>query len=353
MIKKVIFLVPLIFLMISFRANPQQISLSLKLFDNLSTIDYGNLAFINGLSSTQQIFYVEMLPAGIQCRLQGKIEWQRSIDSRTRELFVSFRTKAFPSQNFYNTNLGSTEIQMDFYNVGNDIINDLMALGKPSGIFWFTLEVMNPLNTGIISNQVVEKIVFLNPSQSMMVTSPLEGSSENTDNVLVQWTPVNGVTEYKIKANVKKGPDQSPEEALNQGDPIVDNLSAGLQTSMVLSSANISRQWNYGDEIVLQVSAFVTGPSGGMTVFSNIVTFKISANEDANLNNAQSNLVILLSSLGGGIANELARKILSGEIQLTGSIMLDGQPITLAELLALLQSILADQESILGITPPN
>ncbi|HOJ17487.1 MAG: hypothetical protein GX452_03920 [Ignavibacteriales bacterium] len=354
MTRKTLLLVPLLVLIMSFRATPQISNFSLKLFDNITTIDFGNLAFINGLASTQQIFYVEMIPAGVPVRLQGKIEWQRTIDARNREMFVNFRTNQFTSQNFYNTDLGSTDIQMDYYNVTQSIINDLMALGRPSGIFWFTLEIIGPNSTNVIAGPVVEKIVFLNPSQSLMVLTPLEGGSENVDNVLVQWTPVNGVTEYKVKANIRKGQEQSPEEALNQGNPVLDNYSAGVQTSVLLNSAVLNRQWNAGDEIVLQVSAYVAGPGGGQTLYSNIVTFNISGEETATLNTVQNNFVVLLNSLeSDALAADLAKKILSGELQLTGQILLDGQPITMEQLMELLRKLLADNGTIIGITPPN
>lgn len=187
-----------------------------------------------------------------------------------------------------------------------------------------------------------------------MVLTPLEGGSENVDNVLVQWTPVNGVTEYKVKANIRKGQEQSPEEALNQGNPVLDNYSAGVQTSVLLNSAVLNRQWNAGDEIVLQVSAYVAGPGGGQTLYSNIVTFNISGEETATLNTVQNNFVVLLNSLeSDALAADLAKKILSGELQLTGQILLDGQPITMEQLMELLRKLLADNGTIIGITPPN
>ncbi|MHC1737433.1 MAG: hypothetical protein AB9882_05440 [Ignavibacteriaceae bacterium] len=355
MAKKIVFLVPLIFLLLTFRANPQISTFSLKIFDNITNIDFGNLAFINGLASTQSIFYVEMLPHGNPVRIQGKIEWQRTIDARNRELFVNFRTNPFNSRNFYNTDLGGSDIQMDYYNVTQSVISDLIALGRPSGIFWITLELTGPENTVVIAGPVVERIIFLNPAQSIMVTNPVEGGIEGEWNTLVNWTQVTGAASYTIKVNDKKGPNQSPEEALAQGNPILELTipASGLSTpSVTLTPDMLNRPWAAGDEVVLQVSAYVEGPGGGNTLYSNIVSFFIESGNTVTPTSVQNTLIVLLNSLQSeSLAGDLAKRLLSGEIQLTGTIMLDGQPITLQQLMELLQQLI-NSGSILGITTP-
>lgn len=354
MAKKIVFLVPLLFLILTFRANPQISSFDLILYDNITTIDFGNLAFINGLASTQSIFYVEMAPQGVPVRLQGKIEWQRTIDARNRELFVNFRTNTFASRNFYNTDLGGSDIQMDYYNVTQSVVSDLIALGRPSGIFWITLEVIGPDNT-VVQKSDVEQIVFLNPTQSIMVTNPVNGGTESEWNVFVNWTQVTGAASYTIKINNRRDPNQSPEEALAQGNPVLDmtipatNLTA---TTLTLTPDALARPWAQGDEIVLQVSAYVEGPGGGNTLYSNIVSFFIGSEATATPAGVQNALIVLLNSLeSDSVAGDLAKRLLSGEIQLTGTIMLDGQPISLQQLLELLQQLI-NSGSIIGITNP-
>lgn len=355
MARKIVFLVSLIFLLSPFRANSQISSFDLKIFDNITSIDFGNLAFINGLASTQSIFFVEMQPHGIPVCLQGKIEWQRTIDARTRELFVNFKTNSFSSRNFYNTDLGGSDIQMDYYNVVQSVISDLIALGRPSGIFWITLELTLPNSSVVIAGPEVEKIVFLNPSQSIMVTNPVEGGTEGEWNTFVNWTQVTGATSYTIKVNDKKGPNQSPEEALAQGNPILEMTIPATEltaTTITLSPDMLNRPWAQGDEVVLQVSAFIQGPGGGNTLYSNIVTFFIESGNTVTPTSVQNTLIVLLNSLQSeSLAGDLARRLLNGELQLTGTIMLDGQPISLQQLMELLQQLI-NSGSIIGITTP-
>ena len=129
--------------------------------------------------------------------------------------------------------------------------------------------------------------------------------------MLVEWTPVQGVNEYFIRASERDDPAQSLEDALVKGIPLVSLKSVGIATSVNLREI-LDRELKPGSEVVLQVSGNIPGPSGGRKIFSEIVNFTIFNPESQYYSILIERAMRALIKLGD---NELIELLRSGQIK--------------------------------------
>lgn len=358
--KKMLIVLFLVFLTNSY---PQQITkFDVTIFPNLLTLDFGSLTFINQLAGAPQIFLVEIEPKNISLRMRGEIDWI-DFDGKLYPRFLSFATYQFESQDFFNSKLGNG-IELSSFNIPQEIANKIMKKGKPSGTFKFRFYLTsasgNPyddINILTLTNgqkAVVEKEVeFLNPTQSLTIISPTTGNYEDPGNVVAQWTALTGVTEYKIRANNRLNSNQSLEDALKQGNPLINDRSVGLTTTVNLRTI-LDREWEGGQEIVLQVSALVEGPGGGEKLSSNIVSFFLTNPNAASLSFLTNNMINMINNMPGlNISEGFKQKLLNGEIQIEDQILVDGKPISFLELTNLLNELGSDPDRIISIQLPE
>lgn len=352
-------LLVLVFLFIT-NSNPQQITkFDLTIFPNLYTLDFGALTFVNQLSGAPQIFFVEIEPKNVSLRMRGRIDWEDF--NSVRKTFSTFATKPFLSQDFYNSALGNG-IDLSSFNIPQEIANQILKKGKPSGIFYFILELIPatgdpysqpPLNTNTGPAIQIRQVEFLNPTQSFTIISPTTGNFEDPGNVVAQWTSIAGVSEYRVRANNRLNSSQSLEDALKQGNPLINNRSVGLNTTVNLRTI-LDREWEGGQEIVLQVTAVIEGPGGGEQFPSNIVSFFLTNPNAATLSFITNNVINMMNNIPGLVVPEsFKQKLLNGEIQIEDQIMVNGQLISILELSNLLNQLNADPDRIINIQWPE
>lgn len=313
--------------------------------NNMPPIDFGNFAFTNNLQGAQRIFYIELTPQNEDVIIEGKFYWKDFSSPNNQEIFT-FKTNAFKSKNFYNSDIGLGDIQIDEVSTNSSAHDELIKKGKPTG----ELNIM--LNASFInlnrtsSDNITLK--FLNPSQTITILNPITGNSYDVNNVVAQWTLVTGAIDYKIKANVRKNSIQSFEEALNLGTPIINNKSVGNVTSINLRTI-LDREWNEGDEIVLQVIAIIPGTSGNTELFSPIVNFYLNKSNNSEQNLLNNLLAQFLASNNYSLNNDILSKILNGEIQIIDIEDEIGNKISFQQLQQLLKYLSSHPQDVINV----
>jgi hypothetical protein len=315
---------------------------TLTVFPELYTIDYGAFATVNDLRGAPRVFCAEILPPGVQVVLKGIIEWKAPEWTAYRQLGL-FQTYPFVSRTLCNNDIGTTEIRISDYSSNSSLIEENIGRGKPTGSYKITAILMDPTAT-IIYNQDQKELFFLNPTQTLSIRTPRPGSEVDAGNVQIEWNALTGVENYFIKANVRISPTQTLEEALHFGTPLVNNRNVGNLTSINLRVYR-DREWNLGDEIVIQVSANVSGPGGGQKLFSEIVNFRIFNPESPRTQILLNRLAQVLRNMG---ENELLQLLQSGQIDIARIVIRkeDGSVMSLEELIAFLE---ANPEAFLSL----
>lgn len=259
------------FLIFIISASPQN-TINITVFPSLTATDFSSLIPSNELQNNVRIFCININPVGTSVVVKGVFEWKK-VGSNTFLELGNFSTAPFISRNFCNEELGSSDISIKNFNSNRDLINENLRIGVPSGIYRINLMLYD--STGqILLAQDSEELSFLNPAQTLLILNPKVGLSYNAGNIIIEWTSISGVDDYSIIANTRTNPQQSLEEALNSGTPLVNSKSVGLTNSVNLRNL-LDREIEPGSEVVLQVVANITGPFGGNKLFSQIVNFNI------------------------------------------------------------------------------
>lgn len=307
---------------------------SLVVFPNLYTIEYGAFATVNDLRGAPRIFCAEISPIGVQVVLQGIIEW-RAPEGRAHQEIGFFQTYPFESRTLCNDDIGTTEIRIHEYRSNSTLIEENIRRGKPTGSYKITAILMDSTATTSYS-QDQKELFFLNPAQTLSIRTPRAGNEVDGGNVQIEWNAISGVENYFIKANVRTSPTQTLEEALNFGTPLVNNQSVGLVTSISLRDY-LEREWSLGDEIVIQIGANVGGPGGGQTIFSEIVNFRIFNPESPRLQFLTNRLGQFLRNIGN---NELLQLLQNGQLEVSSIVIRkeDGTIMSLEEMIAFLEA---------------
>ncbi len=338
MIKKfTFFLFVLIIFFVPFvRSQP---TVNLIVDESRISSEIGSILIVNGISGAPSLFCVDITPTvpGDNVTLECTLEWQPP-ENGGFQLLGSFTTDPFPAQRVCNEQLGSSQIRISKWNTNQQLIDETRQRGKLTGRYRLSIRATEK---GVSSPWAVKVFDFPNPTQTLSIIQPNAGREYDAGNVLAEWNIVPGAT-YEIKANVRKSSNQSLEDALNTGTPLINNKNVGSVTSINLHSI-LEREWQPGDEIVFQVAA-VTG--SGTKLYSNIVNFVIRNNNPTVNNTLTSQLSQLAQLLGvAGLANDFR----SGKIKILESMYDDGSLINLNDLSNIINSLLANPKSIIKI----
>jgi hypothetical protein len=329
------------FLLFFVTASPQN-SINLIVFPQLTNIDFVSLIPSNELQNNVRVFCVEITPYGIPVTIKGDFEWRKAGANDFLEL-GEFETKPFNSQNFCNEQLGSTEIPIKSFNSNNDLLNENLRIGKPSGTYRIKVMLYDYTGTQLLA-QDSEDLLFLNPTQTLQIINPRVGLTYDVGNLLVEWTSLIGVDYYSIKANTRNNPNQSLEEALHSGTPLINEKNVRLTNSINLREW-LEREITPGSEIVIQVTANISGPSGGNKLFSPIVNFNTLAPYTPETEMLKIRLRNILSRLPESFLLNLLdnNQIIISEIKTRSE---DGTMMSIEELINFLES---NPENILRI----
>lgn len=249
-----------------------QPSIRLIIFPELNTTDFAAFATLNDLQGAPRIFCAEINAPGQTVVMAGQIEWKK-IGAADFVEIAWFITRPFLARNLCNDDIGKVDVRIYDHRANTDLIGENIRFGKPTGEYRLTVYLYDSTSQNLLATDS-KNLVFLNPAQTITIINPRANQSYDAGNILIEWTPVAGSTDYYLKVSERTDPNQSLEEALQRGTPIVNNRNVGSLTSINLRDL-LEREIRPGSELVLQVSANVPGPAGGKRIFSEIINFSI------------------------------------------------------------------------------
>ena len=271
-IKKFLFALFLIF-GINISAQ-EKVTVALNVFKPLPEVSFAAFLTNPYLENTPRILQIIMSPHGKDVIVQGSILC-RKIDGSTFEELSSYKTKPFSSRNFYNDDFSSIDgIEIEDSDTNEDLLDENLRKGKPSGTYKIIIQVYD-VNM-VFQSEAISELNFLNPAQTLTIIEPAIGDKLDVGGIILTWTDVLGVTDFIVKANIRSSKMESLEEALQKGNPIVDNKSVGFKTSINLREI-LDRELIGGEELVVQVRGLVPGPGGPTVIYSDIVNFYLKS----------------------------------------------------------------------------
>lgn len=332
----------LIFSLLSFTFSTAQIhTFRLNVFTPLPQLDFATFAVTNDLQGAPTVFSVEILPADELVIIEGSFEW-KDVGEAGFTPFTSFKTRPFRSRVFFNNTLGS-EIRIESSTNNSNRITQALRKGKPTGNYILTLKLFKENGSPYIDPSTGQQFVtsaaleFLNPTQTLEILLPIPSTLQDVGQVIAKWTPVQGASKYFIKASLRRDNRTSLENALSSGQVMINNAEIpGNQTEVNLRNLLTGAEWFGGQEVVFQVTAFVEGPSGGQSIFSNLVNFYLKDANTMAYMTLVGNIVSVIQSLPGGvIPQSLINDFTSGALQITGIKRDDGSDMPISEVMAL------------------
>jgi hypothetical protein len=336
----------LVFSLLSFTFSTAQINtFRLNVFTPLPQLDFATFAVTNDLQGAPTVFSVEILPIDFDVVVEGTFEW-KDVGESAFQPFTTFRTRPFKSKVFFNNTLGS-DIRIASSTNNSDRITQAIRKGKPTGNYILTLRLFKPDGSAYIDPSTGQQFIssaeleFLNPTQTLEILLPVAGTLQDVGQVIAKWTPVAGASKYTIKAAIRRDHRTSLENALSSGQVLINNIEAKDPTGQPATEVNLvnllsGAQWFGRQEVVFQVTAFVEGPGGGQSIFSNLANFYLKDANTMAYMTLVGNIVSIIQSLPSGvIPQNLITDFTSGTLQITGIKRDDGSDMPIAEVMAL------------------
>jgi len=281
------FLVGVLFAGLNLSAQ-EKVTVQLNVFEQLSEISFAAFMTANGLENTPRIFQVLMTPHGKTVVVEGAIRWRRMKRGGYENLFT-FTTNPFTSRNFYNDDLSSIEgVKIQESTQNDDLLDENLKIGKPSGSYEIVVKVYDEnmeyqseavqyiglsIPSGVLGKEI--PIGLTNPSQTFSILTPSKEETLDAGGIILSWTNELGIFDFIVKANVRSSKFESLEEALQKGNPYVDNKLVGFVTNVNLREI-LDRELVGGEELVVQVRGTLKGPDGPKIIYSEIINFYIT-----------------------------------------------------------------------------
>jgi len=341
MLKRImIFLTCIVLMPLTIQSQPYTITLELA---DLTNLDLGGLIMSGGLTNQPRIARIVITPENKDVYMDIVATWKKDLNSTFQQLF-SFRTQSFKSRIIFNDELGSVIKGTGSWD--KTLVEELAAKGKPTGVLGITARLYDRNNT--IAGQDYKEFVFLNPSPTISIISPTEGTAYDVGSVIAIWTPVQGAASYKILANTIPDGVTSAEAALRSGNPIIDNKDVGNVTSVDLRSL-LSREWIGGQRIVLSVTAISPGTGGGTSIASVPVTFVLNRQGEVTTPLITPELLKLVELINGQVSQDFINKIMRGEVTIEAIVDEADRSVDPSDLLRILNSLLMNRDSIISL----
>lgn len=337
--------IPLFFILIlSGQSVSQVYNIQLNMLKPLPTLEFADLAMANGLVGAARVFSIVITPQGEQVYIKGYIDW-KDVGAKNFIRLLEFTSNPFISKTIFYDEIGSV-IKIKESKPNSDGIRKAIEKGKPAGTLLLTIELYDANNNKLASDD--EELIFTNPAQTFEILSPAIGSLQEIGNVIAQWTPIIGASEYIVKANLRRNASQSLEDALSAGSPIINGKSVGSAITINLRSL-LDREWKAGDEIVLQVEALIPGPAGGTKLMSNIINFFINDPGAPGETALTSALINFLNANQTPAVEQFLRKLMNGQVKINSAAYGDGKMATASELTAILNYLTIKTDEVVEI----
>lgn len=345
--KKVFFLFSVLILALSINTiKAQDVSVDLVVFEPLPEIDLGALFLGKNLKGAPLLLQITFNPLPeSKIILIGTVEWKKSSSDSYQNLY-NFTTNSFVARTLSNKDIG-TDIGGAHEESNRDLLEEFIKRGKPTGSIRITIEIKNEFGKFLGNDS--EELNFINPAQTLSIRTPEAGTSQDIGGVLAEWDDVQGVGNYSIRANVRSNINQSFEEALKSGNPIINDKNVGNVTNVNLREL-LDREWLPGQEVVFQVTANISGPGGGTKLYSNIVNFSFDLGGSSGNQELNDGLINLFQGLGDE-GTKILSLLVNGEINLEDVTITfgDGQVMTLPEFQNLMIYLETNPDAVISI----
>jgi len=299
---KLLKLLIIIFLVANVSIYAQHIAVNMNVFKPLPEVSFAAFLTNPFLESTPRILQISITPKNKKIICRGTILWKK-LNKNSFEELLNFTTKPFLSRNFYNDDFSSFDgIKIDENNVSDNLVKDNLKKGKPTGTYRIIFEVFD--SNMVFQSSSIEDLEFTNPSQTLTIIQPQINEELDLGGILLFWTGVAGVSDYYIKANIRLSKFESLEEALNRGNPIINNKNVGIKTNVNLREF-LDRELIGGEELVLQVKGAIEGPGGQSFIYSDIINFKIKGNNSNEGDEGNNELTSTLEQLTDNLKTQL------------------------------------------------
>lgn len=342
-----LFIIPLFVLTLNTNMKAQSGTISITITD-VNSINFAAFANEESLANQPNYLQVNILPEGIDVIVEGRVEWMKNNLSYFQEI-AYFKTLPFKSRMFFNSEIGKTDIKEDVHLYNSNLLREGVEIGKPTGTIRINLKLLS--TDGSFINEDSEVITFLNPTAPAII-SPVNGSSNDIGSVIISWTESVGVDNYRIKANYVDQ-NQSPEEALNAGNPLVDNYDTGLRTNINIREI-LNRELLPDRNVVIVVKAVVKVIGGEEELQSEPVIFSTSLQTGSSSNQniqVDPNILQLAELLNGKVSQNFINQLKNGEVTIEQIQITDenNNNVTFNDLLSLLQYLNTNEQSLISI----
>lgn len=351
---KAIKLIVIVCIITSFiNINAQTPTVELVTFKGLSTIDLSTFSFDEGFSNQQRVFQVIINPPGVEVSVGITITWKRN-ESSGFQLVGTYFSQNFSSRSFFNDEIANSEIRKKSSDFNSDITKDILKIGKPSGVIGVLVDLFNAQGQKI--DDSYREFEFLNPTPPEII-SPISGSIFDVGSIPVMWTKSSGASSYRILANYIADNQTNYEQALNAGNPVVNNRDVGDIQSINLSDV-LDREIISDTNIVLVVKAIVQRPGGEDELKSAPVIFSTGTSGSSDMNDQQisgplhSILVLLSNVLGNQQVNQtFLNNLISGKYSLDQIQFTDeyGNVLSIPDFQNILNYLEANKDAIISV----
>ena len=350
--KKVIFLWVLLFVPFLFAQgnSGQESNIVLTVFEPISSADFAAFAMADVPRGDTRIFAVRITPIGKRIKMKGIFKWQDERGSDFVEV-LTFTTNVFTGRPITNLDIGRNDIKTRS-NKNSEVVEEIFKRGKPTGTYEITLQIFDPnqsfSDAPLASN--TKRITFTNPSQTITIDSPEANSTQDVGSAVLQWNNIIGATSYEILANIRRNENQSLEEAISLGTPIIDHVDVGSRTVVNLREL-FTREPLPGQEVVVQVIAVIPGPAGGEKLNSDIVNFYIDSSDSPEEVARRSRMVSVMASILTSQGGDFLELLRDGDIDLSSLRIIDesGKVISYEELEQVLNYLQSNPDALISV----
>ena len=284
------FLITFILLCSNF-AIAQHADITITVFEPLPKVSFMAFVTTKGLENTPRIMQIDITPHDQMVIVKGSLQWRKVNEASFNEL-LSFTTKPFVARNFYNDDFSSIDgIEVKESNSNDDLLQENLKKGEPTGTYKIIVEVYDENMAFLDSDE--KDLDFLNPAQTLSIIEPSIDDVLDLAGILVTWTDVTGVSNFYIRANTRSSKFESLEEALQKGNPLVNDKNVGIKRSVNLREV-LDRELIPGSEVVVQIKAEIPGPGGPTELFSDVVNFRVKGASSAVVDKGSKELQTLI-----------------------------------------------------------
>ena len=238
------------------------------------------------------------------------------------------------------------------------IKNIALSTGKlPAGTYTFTVDLIGNADCNATSLLPHTEVIVINIRNFSRVDliSPLNESAVPNTFPLFQWIYDGDSVEVTVAE--LKADQHSREEALS-GVPMLDIRTGDASGLLPLGSHSLQypsagagvRPLEQGKTYVWQVKGLSRGTGGaGATINSEIWQFSVGTSTTNESTSHEQEHTMSLLQLLAGLNADVLNQLLGGNLQLTGYVMLNGRPVSAAEILRILNDLSANPDKVIDI----